>query len=434
MRLKTTFASTSLILSLLACIGISNSQEAHAATNETAVSGTVSVIYSGPGKVRLLDQDGKYQEQYVDKNSQWKAFSKADINNAQMYRIGSQKQWIPAQYTEFKDNVSGKIVDNSIPAGQEEAYNHVIKVNYTGAGGVRLLNNKGEYQNQVVKKNSAWRAFAKANINNMLMYRIGSENQWIPSQYAAPVSNYQNPAEYYQVQYSQIKPTGQVGYTIGRNYEGIKTWLVMRKLGTYNGYANYNQATYNAVRNFQARHGLRVTGNVDVNTWTKLGFSKSSFYGIDNYIAPLGAQAWQDRSAHIEAMINQAYKYLGKPYIVGASSSPEYGTDCSGLVMQALYAGGINPTSASSIHHATPGNEWNSRNLFADKKLKSVPYSERQRGDLIFYYQPGTRTIWHVAIYLGNNKVIESWPPQIMVQPIINGQRNIIAGVKRPFI
>nr|WP_258457791.1 hypothetical protein [Schleiferilactobacillus harbinensis] len=42
--------------------------------------------------------------------------------------------------------------------------------------------------------------------------------------------------------------------------------------------------------------------------------------------------------------------------------------------------------------------------------------------------------IWHVAIYLGNNQVIESWPPKIMVQPIVNSQRSWIAGVGRPFI
>lgn len=74
------------------------------------------------------------------------------------------------------------------------------------------------------------------------------------------------------------------------------------------------------------------------------------------------------------------------------------------------------------------------RNLWADKHLKRVPYSQRRRGDLVFYYQPGTRTIWHIAIYLGNNRVIESWPPCVMVQPIVNGQRNVIAGIKRPFI
>ena len=129
-------------------------------------------------------------------------------------------------------------------------------------------------------------------------------------------------------------------------------------------------------------------------------------------------------------MINQAYKYMGKPWLAGCSSSPNYGVDCSGLVMQALYAGGISPIPTSSIGHAHPGNEWNSRNLWADRHLKRVPYSARSRGDLVFYYQPGTHTIWHIAILISRNRVIESWPPRVMVQPIVNGQRNIIAVLK----
>ncbi|MDD6408094.1 MAG: NlpC/P60 family protein [Lactobacillus equicursoris] len=250
----------------------------------------------------------------------------------------------------------------------------------------------------------------------------------------AAVKPYQNPKQYHQIHYTRVKPYGKVGYTVKRGYEGIKTYLIMKRLGTYNGYNMYNTATWYAVRNFQARNHLKVTGNVDQATWTKLGLGKKLFKQIDSYTAPLGAQAWQGRKAHIEAMIRHAYKYLGHPYLVGSSSMTRYGTDCSGLVIQSLYAGGISPVPVSAIGHAHPGNEWNSRNLWADKKLKWVPYSSRRRGDLVFYYQPGTRTIWHVAIYLGNNMVIESWPPRIMVQPISNSQRNVIAGIKRPFI
>ena len=250
----------------------------------------------------------------------------------------------------------------------------------------------------------------------------------------ASVKGYQNPRGYHQVHYTQVKPYGQVGYNLYRGYEGIKTWKVMHRLGTWAGQDYYNQATYNAVKNFQRNHHLAVNGNVNLKTWQKLGFSKASWYGIDSYIAPLGAQAWQGRSAHIEAMIKQAYKYMGQPWLAGCSSSPAYGVDCSGLVMQSLYAGGISPIPTSSIGHAHPGNEWNSRNLWADRHLKRVSYSQRRRGDLVFYYQPGTHTIWHVAIYLGGNRVIESWPPRVMVQPIVNSQRNVIAGIKRPFI
>ncbi|MCF6515287.1 peptidoglycan endopeptidase [Lactobacillus sp. S2-2] len=244
---------------------------------------------------------------------------------------------------------------------------------------------------------------------------------------------YQNPKRYHQVNYTQIKPYGKVGHSIGVGYEGIKTYKVMKRLGTYNGYNKYNYATKYAVQNFQRKHHIKATGRVNEKTWVKLGLKKSQWKSIDSYVAPLGAKAWQGRKAHVDAAIKQAKRYLGNLYLVGSSSYPFYGTDCSGLVMQALYAGGINPKPVSSIHHGYPGNEWNSRNLFKDNKFKRVSYSHRQRGDLIFYYQPGTRTVWHVALYLGHNQVIESWPPRVMIQPIKNSQRSIIAGVSRPW-
>jgi cell wall-associated NlpC family hydrolase len=253
--------------------------------------------------------------------------------------------------------------------------------------------------------------------------------------FSPPTVMYQNPRGYFQVQYTQIQPTGKVGYNLSLGFEGVKTWVVMNKLGIIgtHGYAKYNYATKSAVSKFQKKNHLPVTGIVDVKTWKKLGFSESSWYSIDRYISPLKTHVYDGRQAHIEAMISEAYKYLNKPYIVGAASSSSYGVDCSGLVTQALYAAGISPLPVSSIQHAYPGNEYNSRKLWATPSLKNISYSKRQRGDLIFYYKPGTKIIIHVAIYLGNDKVIEAWPPRVMVQPIKNSHRSVIAGVKRPF-
>lgn len=75
------------------------SNQVQAATNETPVHGVLTVKYNGRGRVNLLDNNGKYQMQYVSKNSRWKVFAKATINDRVMYRIGSQRQWIPAQYS-----------------------------------------------------------------------------------------------------------------------------------------------------------------------------------------------------------------------------------------------------------------------------------------------------------------------------------------------
>lgn len=255
---------------------------------------------------------------------------------------------------------------------------------------------------------------------------------WINNRY---LNAYQNPAGWYQISYQQIQANpSEVGHNIGPGYEGVKTWFIKSKLGTANIHNQYTMSDAYAIMNVQRSHGLPATGWVDLPTWRALGYSDDLWYGIDSYIQPLQVtNPAAGRQAHIEAMINAAYQYMGKPWWAGCSSAPAWGVDCSGLVMQALYAAGINPTSASSTHHGYPGNEWNSRNLFADPHFGNISWNDRQRGDLVFYYQPGTRTIWHVAILLDPNTVIESWPPSVMVQPILNGQRNVIAGIKRVF-
>ncbi|MFO9711849.1 NlpC/P60 family protein (plasmid) [Lacticaseibacillus rhamnosus] len=255
---------------------------------------------------------------------------------------------------------------------------------------------------------------------------------WLDNRY---LNAYQNPSWMYQINYKQIQANpAEVGHNIGPGYEGVKTWFIKSRLGTANVHNQYTYGDAYAIMNIQRSHGLPATGWVDLPTWRALGYSDDLWYGIDSYVQPLQVtNPGAGRQAHIEAMINAAYQYLGKPWWAGCSSAPAWGVDCSGLVMQALYAAGINPTSASSTHHGYPGNEWNSRNLFADPHFANVSWNDRQRGDLVFYYEPGTRTIWHVAILLDPNTVIESWPPSVMVQPILNGQRNVIAGIRRVF-
>ena len=255
---------------------------------------------------------------------------------------------------------------------------------------------------------------------------------WLNNLY---LNAYQNPAWMYQINYQQIQANpAEVGHNIGPGYEGVKTWFIKSRLGTANIHNQYTYGDAYAIMNIQRSHGLPATGWVDLPTWRALGYSDDLWYGIDSYVQPLQVtNPGAGRQAHIEAMINAAYQYMGKPWWAGCSSAPAWGVDCSGLVMQALYAAGINPTSASSTHHGYPGNEWNSRNLFTDPHFADISWNDRQRGDLVFYYQPGTRTIWHVAILLDPNTVIESWPPSVMVQPILNGQRNVIAGIRRVF-
>jgi cell wall-associated NlpC family hydrolase len=73
-----------------------------------------------------------------------------------------------------------------------------------------------------------------------------------------------------------------------------------------------------------------------------------------------------------------------------------YGFDCSGYTLYAFWHGAgidIGPNT---------GSQWN-----VGRRLS---YSQRQPGDLIFWFSGGTST--HVAIYLGNDRMLEAAPPR----------------------
>jgi NlpC/P60 family len=73
-----------------------------------------------------------------------------------------------------------------------------------------------------------------------------------------------------------------------------------------------------------------------------------------------------------------------------------YGFDCSGYTLYAYWAGAgidIGPNT---------GSQWSSGRV--------LPYSQRKPGDLIFWFSGGVSV--HVAIYLGDNQMLEAAPPR----------------------
>ena len=132
-------------------------------------------------------------------------------------------------------------------------------------------------------------------------------------------------------------------------------------------------------------------------------------------------------------MISRAYDYLGDNYIIGASGAPGLGIDCSGLIMQALYAAGIDMSPINPVRHASPGYEYESANIWASSKFKHVDYKERKRGDIIIYCNE-KGTVIHSAIYLGDDKIIEAWPNQVTESAVLNYQHSLVKGVVRPFV
>ncbi len=230
------------------------------------------------------------------------------------------------------------------------------------------------------------------------------------------------------------------GYNLSIGYEGLKVVWVKKALGMGDSVglygALYTNTVASRVKTFQRQKGLPQTGVVDILTWKAMGYSEDDWFNLGAYVSPVRVNSKSTRSDHIEAMIARAYDYLGTSYIIGASGAPGTGVDCSGLAMQALYAAGIDMSPINPVRHSSPGYEYESANMWASPKFKHVSLAERQRGDLIFY-QNSRGTVIHVAIYLGNNQVIESTCApfnKVVIQPLQNAYRSNIKGVVRPFV
>lgn len=94
-----------------------------------------------------------------------------------------------------------------------------------------------------------------------------------------------------------------------------------------------------------------------------------------------------------DQIIEEAKKYLGIPYVWGGSSPK--GFDCSGLTSYVYkkFGIGLNRTAAEQ----------------SNQGRKITNPSELRKGDLLFFQNTGNRKgITHVAIYIGNGKMIEA--------------------------
>jgi len=114
------------------------------------------------------------------------------------------------------------------------------------------------------------------------------------------------------------------------------------------------------------------------------------------FAATLAQQTGASSPATVDAgdgsgIVADAKKYLGIPYVWGGESRS--GMDCSGLVQRTFDDLGVHlpRTAAEQSHSGSP----------------VASLAEAQPGDLLFFGSPA----YHVAIYAGDNKIIESPEP-----------------------
>ena len=214
---------------------------------------------------------------------------------------------------------------------------------------------------------------------------------------------YEAPAGYLQPT-DHITGLGDATNTLTWGMNGTKVRIVQVRLGLWhaNKLASVDAPFVAAVKNFQQRAGLPVTGVVDKATWDAMDTGYP--WTVDQYQAtPLPLTA--TRSERIEAMIGYAWNQTGSSYTWGGAGPYDQGFDCSGLVLQSLYSAGLDPQPIDVIKHAWPSYR-TSQELYAYPRFQHVPLAQRQRGDLIFYTTSGTVT--HVAIYLGDDMIVHT--------------------------
>jgi uncharacterized protein YjdB len=155
-----------------------------------------------------------------------------------------------------------------------------------------------------------------------------------------------------------------------------------------------------------------------------------------NYVSPSKLSYNATRQQAIDAFIARAYEYIGTQFREPWSTAPGNAVDCSGFVMQCCYAVGMdlgwyNPWN----HYYIPAQTYNSMRWYENNTFMPISTSSIQRGDLVYYQG-------HVAIYLGNNQIIDSriddYGNGVRVRPLYHsdshGNWTHLIGAARPIV
>lgn len=122
-------------------------------------------------KVRLLDDAGKYTDDYVVTDTTVKALASKVVNGVTFYKV-AENRWIPAKFAE-------------VLSDKEVAFKGVAKTFVKGHANyaVAMLDADGKYTGKFLKQGSSFKVFAKKVINGHLCYRLGTQAQWVPARF-----------------------------------------------------------------------------------------------------------------------------------------------------------------------------------------------------------------------------------------------------------
>ena len=127
-------------------------------------------------------------------------------------------------------------------------------------------------------------------------------------------------------------------------------------------------------------------------------------------------------SDKVSGAISYARAQLGEPYVWGGAGPS--GWDCSGLTMMAY----------SSVGVSIGGHGSTSQYNYLKSAGKLVNIADLRAGDLLFYSDGGstTGTKYHVALYVGNGKMIEAPYPGQVVREVSIRYGDLVPYAGRP--
>ncbi|MRJ05506.1 N-acetylmuramoyl-L-alanine amidase [Enterococcus faecium] len=131
------------------------------------------------------------------------------------------------------------------------------------------------------------------------------------------------------------------------------------------------------------------------NTANQSGIENPSSASSDFVVkSPIDAVLPTNTTNVQQAIVREAFKHLGKPYVWGAKGSNTF--DCSGLTYYVYM---------KATGHYIGG--WTGEQQYAGTQ---IPVSQAQPGDLVFW-GPSSGVTHHVGIYIGNGQFIHAPQP-----------------------
>lgn len=150
--------------------------------------------------------------------------------------------------------------------------------------------------------------------------------------------------------------------------------------------------------------GDSLTRTAEADGWSTVSYNGSTGYVKSDYLSTsVPAQSAEDTSSSDlsssdssslgQQIADFAIQFVGYPYVYGGNSLTN-GVDCSGFAQQVYLHFGISIPRTCTAQAAA---------------CTQISESELQPGDLVFYGTSGN--IGHVAIYLGNGRVVHASNP-----------------------